>query len=410
MDNGHPFGGPRFRSIYNPTVRNAAGFPPPPTLEPLPNVDGEEIAAAAQAPDINHPTSSNLERYMPLLARKLGLTNRTAHSSAPDPATQMPIDWQEEEEEEEPESQTQSLIVPAEQIEDKEAEEPACVSAKCRTWITITIPEEGPIYPSLPKNKPEAPLPPINPLPQYPPKLYHPKRSTTLSPRLTTRNIPPDFVFSTSWILPLNKPPPGGNWVKPYTLKPRPKVPGITVTTGPVLVSGSGHKKNKPWTHSSSSGSSVKARPKSHTKNRPAPTPETSIEEAAIWASTELIDAIKLALDRFRASLNRDGTSNHSNDMSEVGAQLQTTWNQLRKGAWLERALAELAMSDATNKHISSPSSSSTPPEAAEKRNSAMLEEARYLPTNDYIFNHGFQPAQPAIQEEHLQHFFEIQQ
>ncbi|KAI1714955.1 hypothetical protein DdX_08230 [Ditylenchus destructor] len=447
------FSGPRFRQIYHQNSGSLGKLLPFPSPSPalpatggphVPEEGDDRIAGAAQSPDINHPTSTNVERYMPLLIRKLNRTS--AHSNAEYPVSPNTMDLENIDEDmqiEDPDLMVPPRKFPVPGGQEVETQEVPCQSPSCQTWITITIPEEGPIYPPLPRpGGPEAPGPgperpgsssvrggpelplrpidPIPPIPTAPPKGLPPvptgpkvvphgqlrkgrpswPSTNTSKPfgstppphlgQLTTRNYSPDFVFSTSWILPLRQrsttpvpapptpppfteapapssrfttetPPPGGAWQKPFTLKPRPRIPGISITTStssPSIIpvnrgidlKEKTKKANKPWTHSSGGHN---ARPKSNKvpRNRPPPTAETSIEEAAIWvvdlvhiASTELIDAIREALERFRASLNRNA---HNRDVAkEIGSQVQATWNQLKKGAWLERALAELALSD----------------------------------------------------------------
>lgn len=240
-----------------------------------------------------------------------------------------------------------------------------CELSNCQTWITISIPENTQVvYPrpvvKLTRLKPLEirEKPPVSiensiflpqlPIPQPPIVVRPPKNqkipqtttmaSSNLNPS-TTIVYPPDFVFSTSWILPLrrvtlspisnktgklpspyiekkNLPTPGppqsslttskaslssGVWGKSFTLKPRPKVPGIVPQPNsgvegepypsggmpPTIVSETNFKntKPKPWTHSSitSDKNSKGSRNTNRSKNRPQlPIAETSIEQAAV--------------------------------------------------------------------------------------------------------------------------------
>ena len=118
----------------------------------------------------------------------------------------------------------------------------------------------------------------------------------------------------------------------------------------PPIAAKAGTRPGKPWTHTAGA-QKAKERPagasrekERETMPRP-PTPDTTIEQAAIWASTELIDAIREALAKFRASLNRNAQMAAAQD--EAGeeqaeaermlhAQLQTAWDSLRglAGEW----------------------------------------------------------------------------
>lgn len=107
---------------------------------------------------------------------------------------------------------------------------------------------------------------------------------------LSTFGPPPPHIHLTT-PEPTTLPPTNGGaavWIKPFTLQPRPEVPGIEpspplLPNGGIIVAETGIPKNmrpKPWTHLSIDKNGVS------TKNRPQPpTRETSIEQAAIWVS-----------------------------------------------------------------------------------------------------------------------------
>uniref|UniRef100_A0A914N6M9 Uncharacterized protein n=1 Tax=Meloidogyne incognita TaxID=6306 RepID=A0A914N6M9_MELIC len=293
-----------------------------------------------------------------------------------------------------------------------------CLTANCKTWITITIPSELVGIPSGigsnngggGKNEenvngrhrlivPPKPLPTIESkpsMPPFPPKpmpkpLPHRSRgspspknrpkgatTTTVNSTLssaTTKAYPPDFVFSTKWILPVDGRTKSNNESNtdtiisstqptsirgieslPFTTRPK-SSNALIPKERPSAKKPVNSIPSKPWTHSSASSNRAKARPPSE-KQAPHPqTPDTTIEQAAIWASTELIDAIREALAKFRATLNKhdEQLSHHHPHISkkeefdnpeeaerELNAQLQSALEILR-GTWLEHTVEDLA-------------------------------------------------------------------
>uniref|UniRef100_A0A1I7S8G4 Integrase catalytic domain-containing protein n=1 Tax=Bursaphelenchus xylophilus TaxID=6326 RepID=A0A1I7S8G4_BURXY len=90
-----------------------------------------------------------------------------------------------------------------------------------------------------------------------------------------------------------------------------------------------------------------------HKENRPKiDCPESNvspIEVAIVWASTELIEAIKEALSKFRSTLTARQMAHQPEphaDIADLGRELENTWTQLKDSGFLERAVAELALSD----------------------------------------------------------------
>ncbi|CAD5226141.1 unnamed protein product [Bursaphelenchus okinawaensis] len=89
-----------------------------------------------------------------------------------------------------------------------------------------------------------------------------------------------------------------------------------------------------------------------HKENRPKiDCPESNvspIEVAIVWASTELIEAIKEALAKFRSTLSARQMAPEEGhaDIADLGRELESTWTQLKDSGFLERAVAELALSD----------------------------------------------------------------
>ncbi|KAL3097886.1 hypothetical protein niasHS_000621 [Heterodera schachtii] len=395
-------------------------------------------------PSSNHPTLNNFERYMPLLARhrpppKNG-TARWSLANSAEPSTE--------------ERNGQSAGGDRAEREQGTAEEEdeagsdarmgggPCVSANCRTWITITIPSElvglggaetngetqhkerppahkaivtqskpstngGWTKPNTVPFRPKAEKPntslPMQPI--QPPKsrgmptarggttAKNGVGETTISPQtnlpVTTRQAPPGFVFSTKWILPVNglSVRPNGTSVSPssistttptistmppFTIGPRPKVSPTQPPAIPRERPSDKMRPPKPWTHTSGGKEKASNVPKSRPEqtqqpNPTEPTTDQTIEQAAIWASTELIDAIREALAKFRAALSRqgarsrkqqDGTNGEGAEGNWEGqpnyedeewpTQLKTAWDSLR-GTWLEKAVAELAMDAASN-------------------------------------------------------------
>ncbi len=51
-------------------------------------------------------------------------------------------------------------------------------------------------------------------------------------------------------------------------------------------------------------------------------------------------------MDKFRASINRNGGLHNTPELQEIGSQLSQTWNELRGSGWLERALSEFSRDD----------------------------------------------------------------
>uniref|UniRef100_A0A914I7N7 Uncharacterized protein n=1 Tax=Globodera rostochiensis TaxID=31243 RepID=A0A914I7N7_GLORO len=439
-------------------------------------------------PDANHPSINNLERYMPLLARhRPPLKNMTTHWSLANSAELSPSTeerngqvggvqaerGQGAAEEEDGQDETGS---------DVQLGGGPCVSANCRTWITITIPSElvglgggqsvgeaqqkerppahkaivtqGQITQPKPSaggwTKPDTAQPPAKPAkpnvsqPMQPISLPKSRgmptarggtaksgavvggpatttSSTQTNLAVTTRQAPPDFVFSTKWILPVNgisvrpnataaSPAPAGSnaWqmttstpptsatatpsVQPFTTYPKPKVPPANSISSPQPPAIPRERPSdkirppKPWTHSGGKekASNVpKSRPEQPQPPHPMPpTTDTTIEQAAIWvsdwmgktrrsesavdgggdpskASTELIDAIREALAKFRVTLTRQGarsrqqrdgteSENFAEETEELRTQLHSAWDSL-KGTWLEQAVAELAMDAAAS-------------------------------------------------------------
>ncbi|KAI3416040.1 hypothetical protein GPALN_005594 [Globodera pallida] len=430
-------------------------------------------------PDANHRSINNLERYMPLLARhRPPPKNMTTHWSLANSAELSPST-------EERNGQVGGVQAERGQgaAEEEDGQDEAgsdvqlgggpCVSANCRTWITITIPSElvglgggqsvgeaqqkerppahkaivtqGQITQPKPSAggwaKPDTAQPPAKPAkpnvsqPMQPISLPKSRgmptarggtakggavvegpatttSSTQTNLAVTTRQAPPDFVFSTKWILPVNgisirpnstaaSPAPAGSnaWqiatstpptsataTPPFT-NPRPKVPPANSVSSPQPPAIPRERPSdkvrppKPWTHSGGKekASNVpKSRPEQPQPPHPMPpTTDTTIEQAAIWvsdwmgkmrrsesavdgggdpskASTELIDAIREALAKFRVTLTRqgarsrqqrDGTEpeNLAEETEELRTQLHSAWDSL-KGTWLEQAVAELAM------------------------------------------------------------------
>nr|CAD2171770.1 unnamed protein product [Meloidogyne enterolobii] len=326
---------------------------------------------------------------------------------------------QNEEEENEEEN-----IEPFEQQQQNLLLNGPCLTANCKTWITITIPSELVGIPSgIGSNNggggkkeengngrhrlivPPKPLPTIESkpsMPPFPPKpmpkpLPHRSRgspspknrpkgatTTTVNSNLssaTTKAYPPDFVFSTKWILPVDgrtksnnesntdSNNTGGTIISstqptsirgieslPFTIRPK-SSNALIPKERPSAKKPANSIPSKPWTHSSASSNHAKARPPSE-KQAPHPqTPDTTIEQAAIWASTELIDAIREALAKFRATLNKhdEQLSHHHPHISkneefdnpeeaerELNAQLQSALEILR-GTWLEHTVEDLA-------------------------------------------------------------------
>uniref|UniRef100_A0A915N7S2 Uncharacterized protein n=1 Tax=Meloidogyne javanica TaxID=6303 RepID=A0A915N7S2_MELJA len=338
---------------------------------------------------------------------------------------------QNEEEENEEEN-----IEPFEQQQQNLLLNGPCLTANCKTWITITIPSELVGIPSgIGSNNggggkkeengngrhrlivPPKPLPTIESkplMPPFPPKpmpkpLPHRSRgspspknrpkgatTTTVNSNLssaTTKAYPPDFVFSTKWILPVDGRTKSNNesntdsnntggtiisstqptsirgieslihdrilslnfCFRPFTIRPK-SSNALIPKERPSAKKPANSIPSKPWTHSSASSNHAKARPPSE-KQAPHPqTPDTTIEQAAIWASTELIDAIREALAKFRATLKHDEQlSHHHPHISkneefdnpeeaerELNAQLQSALEILR-GTWLEHTVEDLA-------------------------------------------------------------------
>ncbi|KAL3122549.1 hypothetical protein niasHT_003085 [Heterodera trifolii] len=383
-------------------------------------------------PSSNHPTLNNFERYMPLLARhrpppKNG-TARWSLANSAEPSTEERIGQSAGGDRAEREQGTAE--------EEDEAGSDArmgggpCVSANCRTWITITIPSElvglggaetngetqhkerppahkaivtqGQIVQSKPPTnggwtKPNTPIQPPKsrgmPTARGGTAAKSGVGETTSSPQtnlpVTTRLAPPGFVFSTKWILPVNglSVRPNGtsaapssistttptiNTTPPFTSGPRPKVSPTQPPAIPRERPSDKMRPPKPWTHTSGGKEKASNVPKSRPEqtqqpNPTEPTTDQTIEQAAIWASTELIDAIREALAKFRAALSRqgarsrkqqDGTNGEGAEGNWEGqpnyedeewpTQLKTAWDSLR-GTWLEKAVAELAMDAASN-------------------------------------------------------------
>nr|CAD2196031.1 unnamed protein product [Meloidogyne enterolobii] len=294
-----------------------------------------------------------------------------------------------------------------------------CLTANCKTWITITIPSELVGIPSgigsnnggggkneenvngrhrliVPvskaittiESKPSMPPFPPKPMPKplphrsrgSPSPKNRPKGATTTTVNstlssATTKAYPPDFVFSTKWILPVDGRTKSNNESNtdtiisstqptsirgieslPFTTRPK-SSNALIPKERPSAKKPVNSIPSKPWTHSSASSNRAKARPPSE-KQAPHPqTPDTTIEQAAIWASTELIDAIREALAKFRATLNKhdEQLSHHHPHISkkeefdnpeeaerELNAQLQSALEILR-GTWLEHTVEDLA-------------------------------------------------------------------
>ncbi|KAI6229593.1 hypothetical protein M3Y95_00547100 [Aphelenchoides besseyi] len=123
------------------------------------------------------------------------------------------------------------------------------------------------------------------------------------------------------------------------------------------------NRRSRPWTHREVVGESVVS-----------PNENVSPFEAAIvWASTELIEAVKDALARFRTSVTY---SNIAASPSNGGSNLESAFRNIVDGGWLERTFANWAFSDTTTADSGPPDASAAAQKMDELWREAMLASA----------------------------------